>query len=177
MASAATRQGGLLRIPRIFYGWWIVVAGFFAVMVSTGFAVHGVSTLVLPLEREFGWSRSAITGAFSLARVESGVLGPLSGWLTDRIGPRKMMFGGALLTAGGYFLLAHVTTLPMLYATIQGWNQLVEMGGVLAGPLLAAVLYDQTHSYVVAFLVFAVTCFVGMLFILAAKPPRRAEGT
>ncbi len=115
----------MLRIPRIFYGWWIVVAGFFAMMVSTGFAFHGVSTLVLPLEREFGWSRSAITGAFSLARVESGVLGPLGGWLTDRIGPRKVMIGGAFLTAGGYFLLAHVTTLAMLYV--------VFIGGIVIG--------------------------------------------
>jgi MFS family permease len=119
------QEGGVIRSPRIFYGWWIVVAGFFAMMVSTGFAFHGVSTLVLPLEREFGWSRSAITGAFSLARVESGVLGPLGGWLTDRIGPRKMMVGGAFLTAGGYFLLAHVTTLPMLY--------LVFIGGIVVG--------------------------------------------
>ena len=58
-------------------------------------------------------------------------------------------------------------------ATIQGWNQLVEMGGILAGPLLAAAPYDRTHSYVVAFLVFAVACFVAMLLILAATPPPR----
>lgn len=113
------------RVSRIFYGWWIVAAGFVAMMVSTGLGFHGVSTLVLPLEREFGWSRSAITGAFSVARVESGVLGPLSGWLTDHLGPRKMMIGGACLTAAGYFLLAHVTTLPMLYA--------VFIGGIVIG--------------------------------------------
>jgi MFS family permease len=112
-------------VPRLFYGWWIVGAGFFAMMVSTGFAVHGVNTLVLPLEREFGWSRSAITGAFSLARVESGVLGPLGGWLTDRIGPRKIMIGGALVLAVGYFTLAHVTTLAMLYV--------VFIGGIVMG--------------------------------------------
>jgi MFS family permease len=124
-ASDSTVAASTLRLPRIFYGWWIVASGFFAMMVSTGFAFHGVSTLVLPLEREFGWSRSAITGAFSLARVESGVLGPFSGWLTDRIGPRKMMVGGAFLLAGGYFLLAHVTTLPMLYV--------VFIGGIVIG--------------------------------------------
>ncbi len=124
-APVTTHRVGVLRVPRVFYGWWIVASGFFAMMVSTGFAFHGVSALVLPLEREFGWSRSAITGAFSLARVESGVLGPLSGWLTDRIGPRKMMIGGAFLTAGGFLLLAHVTTLPMLY--------LVFIGGIVIG--------------------------------------------
>jgi MFS family permease len=89
--------------------------------------------------------------------------------------PAAMVFG---IGWGG------LSTLPNLlradyfgrnaYATIQGWNQLVEMGGILVGPLLAAVLYDRTHSYVVAFLVFAGACFVAMLLILAAKPPRRA---
>ena len=124
-ASVPTRKVDGLRVPQIFYGWWIVASGFFAMMVSTGLSFHGVSTLVLPLEREFGWSRSAITGAFSLARVESGIFGPLSGWLTDRLGPRRMMIGGALLMASGYFLLAHVTTLPMLYV--------VFIGGIVIG--------------------------------------------
>jgi hypothetical protein len=36
-------------------------------------------------EREFGWSRTAISGAFSLARIESEFLGPIEGYLTDRI--------------------------------------------------------------------------------------------
>lgn len=125
-------------MPRVFYGWWIVGSGFFAMMISTGVGFHGVSALVLPLEREFGWSRSAIAGAFSVARVESGVLGPLSGWLTDRLGPRKMMVGGSFLTAAGFILLAHVSTLPMFYV--------VFIGGVAIGtsvgfstPVAAAV--------------------------------------
>jgi hypothetical protein len=52
---------------------------------DTGFSYFGMSAFFPSFEREFGWSRTAISGAFSLARVESGILGPIEGYLTDRI--------------------------------------------------------------------------------------------
>jgi MFS family permease len=69
-------------------------------------------------EREFGWSRTAISGAFSLARIESGLLGPLEGYATERFGPPKMMFIGIAVCALGFFFLSLVYSLPMLYAVI-----------------------------------------------------------
>ncbi|MDO8671472.1 MAG: hypothetical protein Q7O66_08600, partial [Dehalococcoidia bacterium] len=39
-------------------------------------------------------------------------------------------------------------------------------------PLFAAVLYDSTHSYVFAFSVFAIACFVGSAGVLLTPSPR-----
>ena len=110
------------------------------------------------------WGLVAMTGAVVVMGLSKGLV---------TFVPAAMVFG---IGWGG------LSTLPNLlradyfgrnaYATIQGWNQLVEMGGILVGPLLAAVLYDRTHSYVVAFPVFAGACSVAMLLILWAKPPR-----
>ena len=36
------------------------------------------------LQDEFGWSSTIISLAFALTRVESGLLGPLQGWMADR---------------------------------------------------------------------------------------------
>jgi MFS family permease len=69
-------------------------------------------------EREFGWSRTAISGAFSLARIESGLLGPIEGYVTDRVGPQRMIFIGLFLCVGGFLALSLVESLPMLYAVI-----------------------------------------------------------
>jgi MFS family permease len=69
-------------------------------------------------EREFGWSRTAISGAFSLARIESGLLGPIEGYLTDRVGAHRMLFIGLLICTAGFLLLSRVDSLPMLYAVI-----------------------------------------------------------
>ena len=98
--------------------WWIVIAGCVAHAVNTGLSYFGMSAYFPSFEREFGWSRTAISGAFSLARIESGLTGPLEGYATDRIGPPKMMFIGIILSAWGFLFLSLVNSLPMLYAVI-----------------------------------------------------------
>jgi MFS family permease len=98
--------------------WWIVIAGSVAHAVNTGLSYFGMSAYFPSFEREFGWSRTAISGAFSLARIESGLLGPLEGYATDRLGPPKMMFIGITLGALGFLCLSFVASLSMLYAVI-----------------------------------------------------------
>ncbi|MFQ5682574.1 MAG: MFS transporter [Candidatus Binatia bacterium] len=98
--------------------WWIVIAGCLAHAVNTGFSYFGMSAYFPSFEREFGWSRTAVSGAFSLARIESGLIGPLEGYLTDRFGPPKMMFIGIVVGALGFLSLSFVNSLTMLYAVI-----------------------------------------------------------
>jgi MFS family permease len=98
--------------------WWIVIAGCLSHAVNTGLSYFGMSAYFPSFEREFGWSRTAISGAFSLARIESGILGPLEGYATDRLGPPKMMFIGITVGALGFLFLSIVYSLPMLYAVI-----------------------------------------------------------
>ncbi len=98
--------------------WWLVIAGCITHAVNTGFSYFGISAFFPSFEREFGWSRTAISGAFSLARVESGLLGPIEGHLTDRVGPHRMLFIGLVLCALGFFSLSFVDSLPMLYAVM-----------------------------------------------------------
>jgi MFS family permease len=86
--------------------------------VNTGFSYFGMSAFFPSFEREFGWSRTAISGAFSLARVESGLLGPIEGHLTDRFGAQRMLFVGLIICTLGFLALGWVNSLPMLYAVI-----------------------------------------------------------
>jgi MFS family permease len=98
--------------------WWLVIAGCITHAVNTGFSYFGMSAFFPSFEREFGWSRTAISGAFSLARVESGILGPIEGYLTDRLGAQKMLFVGLFICASGFFALSFVSSLPTLYGVI-----------------------------------------------------------
>ena len=54
-----------------------IFAGCIAHAVNTGLSYFGLSAYFPSFEREFGWSRTAISGAFSLAKIEAGVLGPI----------------------------------------------------------------------------------------------------
>jgi MFS family permease len=98
--------------------WWLVIAGCITHAVNTGFAYFGMSAFFPPFEREFGWSRTAISGAFSLARIEAGLLGPIEGYFVDRVGPRRIMYIGIVICGLGFFSLSLVNSLPMLYVSI-----------------------------------------------------------
>jgi MFS family permease len=98
--------------------WWLVIAGCITHAVNTGFSYFGMSAFFPSFEREFGWSRTAISGAFSLARIESGLLGPLEGYLTDRVGAHRMLFIGLIVCSFGFIALSWVNSLPMLYTVI-----------------------------------------------------------
>jgi MFS family permease len=98
--------------------WWLVIAGCVTHAVNTGFSYFGMSAFFPSIEREFGWSRTAISGAFSLARIESGFLGPFEGYLADRLGARRSMFIGISLCVLGFIALSRVDSLPFLYVAI-----------------------------------------------------------
>src|SRR5260370_41361528 len=98
---------------------WLVIAGCATHAVNTGFSYFGMSAFFPSFEREFGWSRTAISGAVSLARVESGLLGPIGGYLTDRVGAHRMLFIGLIICSLGFITLSFVDSLPMLYGVTR----------------------------------------------------------
>lgn len=94
----------------IYYGWWMVGAGFamqalYAVLIFQSFGAY-----VAVLRDEFGWSKTLFAAAFAMARVESGTLGPFQGWLVDRFGPRRVMQIGLLIMAVGFFWFSQLTS-------------------------------------------------------------------
>ena len=100
---------------RFFYGWWILVGGVSASALNSGFYFLGAGAFFLPVAETFNASKTALAGAFSLARLESGLLGPLQGFLIDRLGARKVMFIGIGLMGGGFMLLSIVNSLTWFY--------------------------------------------------------------
>ena len=99
----------------MFYGWWIVVACFFISLYVGGVVFYGFTTLIEPLADDFGWSYTQISFAASLRGMEMGILAPLVGMLVDRWGPRRLLFGGLIITSLGLMLLSRTTSLGMFY--------------------------------------------------------------
>ena len=54
-----------------------------------------------PLQHQFGASRAAVSAAFSLAILTLFSVGPLTGTLADRLGPRALVAGGTALVGCG----------------------------------------------------------------------------
>ena len=99
-----------------YYGWWIVFGSAGALSVSSGVSFWAFGLFIDPLEEEFGWSRTQVTGAISLAWLVTGLLGPLVGIWVDRYGARSAMLLGSIPLGLSYFLLAGIDSLWQLYA-------------------------------------------------------------
>lgn len=127
--------------------WWIVILGCLTHATNTGFAYFGLSAFFPSFEKEFGWSRTAISGAFSLARIESGLLGPIEGYFVDRFGPRRMMYVGICMCFAGFVALSFVNSLPMLYVSIVlGIVLGSSLGYHMPISLLIAQLFRERRS-------------------------------
>lgn len=121
-----------MRLPsprNVFYGWWVVAAGF-AVQATVGALLfHPFGIYVVEFEQQFGWNRTRLSIAFSLARVEDGLLGPVQGWMIDRFGPRAVMRVGVVLFALGFVAFSAMNSLLTFYVTFL----LMAIGAALAG--------------------------------------------
>jgi MFS family permease len=105
------------RASGLFYGWWIIAAGMGIQAITTGLMMQAYGAYVVAMQAEFGWSRTAFSIAFSVQRVESGLLGPIQGWMLDRWGPRPIMIVGMFIFGGGFMLFSQVNSLWTFYAT------------------------------------------------------------
>ena len=128
-------RGGPARLRRPFYGWWIVAAGSGIHMMFAGLLMQAFGAYAAVLRDEFGWSRALVSGAFALARVERGLLGPLQGWMLDRFGPPAIMRVGLVLFGVGFMLFSQLNSPATFYATFF----LIAIGSSLGGPMAITV--------------------------------------
>ena len=99
----------------MFYGWKLAGLALLVIGLASGPIWSGVGVWVKALEMHFGWSRAQLTGAFSLAQLEGSIVGPFLGYLIDRLGPRRMVFAGLVITGLGFILFSRTTNLLTFY--------------------------------------------------------------
>ncbi len=102
--------------PRVFYGWWIVIAAVLLNIFQGGVLFYGFTLIITPLREETGWSASQVTAVFPILGVIAAIIAPALGFSFDRIGPRPLLTAGLLLMGAGMILMGQAKTLPMFYA-------------------------------------------------------------
>jgi MFS family permease len=100
------------------------------------------AVFLLPLEREFGWTRSQVTGVFSIYLLVNGFTAPLVGYVFDRLGPRWVYGAGTACLGLAFFLAAGVTTLWQFYLLV---GALIGLGVSLNGMVPASALLSRWH--------------------------------
>ncbi|MFQ5575076.1 MAG: MFS transporter [Terriglobia bacterium] len=143
MNSEINRQRRLpLPVP-FHYGWLVVALTFMATLCTAGVR-SAPQVFIKPFEAEFGWSRPAIASAIAINLFLLGAGSPLSGWLLDHFGPRRVMLGAlALLSVG----IAATTIMQEIWQLILLWGVVIGIGASALTSVLAA---SVSHRWFVA---------------------------
>lgn len=102
------------RLP-FFYGWVVLGCLCFAGFARQGPAGATLSVFVVPLIHDFGWSRTALSGAVSLGGVIAAIASPVIGPFLDRVGSRLVLCLAVLTTGTAMLLLSLTNSLLMFY--------------------------------------------------------------
>jgi sugar phosphate permease len=116
---------------------WIVLAVAFALTVVTAGAMALPGALIVPLERQFGWSAEDVSGAVALRLLIYGAMAPFAAGLIDRLGLRNVMLAAIALIAAG---LAHSLWMTQVWQLTLLWGLLVGAGAGLTALVLGAVV-------------------------------------
>jgi len=133
---------------------------------------YGMQIFFTPLSNHFAWSRTVMSGAFSLQRIQGSILQPIEGFLVDRYGPRNLIILGILLGGMGFIILSKLNNIVMFYIgvlivsggtslslgiprnwAIVQWFQRLRgralgigaSGAVISGPLLFIVVWLESR--------------------------------
>jgi MFS family permease len=123
--------------PRIFYGWWIVLAAFLNLFFAVGIVYYGFPLFYASLVKSLHFSRQqATSGVFLGFAVVAPAFGLLVGALIDRLGPRLAILLGAGFVGASLVLMGSIVSLWQYY--LLCFTEVV--GYVLAGPIPNQVL-------------------------------------
>ena len=100
--------------PPVFYGWVVLMASVAIIAVGTG-TIFSLAVFLRPLEEDFGWTRSLISGVALANWVIFGVGSFIAGVISDRIGARRVVAVGAALLGAALVASNQIRTAAQLY--------------------------------------------------------------
>jgi MFS family permease len=155
----------------LFYGWVVVAAAFCVALVAYG-VQYSFGIFLNPLSEYFDWSVALVSGAASLFMFSRGALAILTGWATDRYGPRITVAIGGFFLGLGLILTSQISAAWQLYlfyglmagfglsvafaplvSTVSRWfvsKRGLAIGIVLAGIGTGTVVMSPLARYLVA---------------------------
>lgn len=174
--------------------WLVAGTTFLSVGTSIGFVQYAFQAFVIPLEEEFGWSRTQINLSLSLG-IASSFIAPVAGRFLDKFGSTKIMSLSLLLVTLGFFMRGSMAELWQLYVSsillyigIPGATQLPlgklmglwfpkirgrMIGFTMAGNNFSAVVTVPIATFIIlasgwrfAFFVLGIATFIVLILVL-----------
>lgn len=129
---------------RLHRGWWVAGVTFLTLISAAAFR-STTSPMLMPLEMEFGWTRSLTSSALSLNLVFYGLTAPFAATLMQRFGVRRVVALALGLVAAGSGLTVWMTEPWQLFLY---WGVFVGFGtGCLALVFASMVANRWFHKH------------------------------
>ena len=174
----------------VFYGWIIVAAG--CVILSLGAGSHYTFGVFLTeLCDDLGWTRTTVSGAFSLYMVVHALTYSVAGRLNDRYGPRLMVVISIVAITVGFSLMSIINAPWQLYvfygifagaglsfsyvpiaSTIPRWftaKRGFALGITLAGAEIGTLVIPPLAQYLISHFGWRTSYLIiaGLIFVIA----------
>lgn len=129
-SSGDTTKATSIAHSAFYYGWVIVAACTLIQFVQFGIQ-YSFGIFFKPLIADFGWSRAATSGAYSVLMICAGISAIPTGWLADKFGPARVTVVCGLIIGLGLGLASQVKELWQLYM-VFGVLLGIALGGTMA---------------------------------------------
>lgn len=139
--------------PR-FSGWLTLAGVMLAYGGICGDVTYAFGVFLPSMSETFGWSRSALSGPYTLFLIIGGMLGPVAGWTIGRFGARKNIVLGNVVAVIGLLGMSQVRDIWQVYLFF----------GVLAGLALAFAEFLATTTVINYWFVKRRSLALGLLF-------------
>ena len=124
MIAVSGTVAGKDRGFRVHWAWVVLGSSFITLFVTYGIRIGAYSVLLPEMIKDLQITKTQagmIKSAFSMVYL---ILAPLMGWLTDRIGGRKVISFFCLFWGGGTFLMSQADRTHPLPSFLQsGWDR------------------------------------------------------
>jgi sugar phosphate permease len=124
---------------RVHYAW-IIAAVTFLVLLSGAGVRSAPGVLIIPLEKEFGWTRATLSLAVSINLLLYGLGGPFAAALMDRFGVRRVILASLGFVAAGVGL---TTVMRASWQLVVLWGVVVGMGTGTTSLVLGAYIANR----------------------------------
>jgi MFS family permease len=126
-------------VKRVHYAWVVAAVTWITLIAAAGFR-STPTTLIVPLQHEFGWSRATISIAVSINLVLFGLFAPFAGGLMERFGVRKVTVAALLTISIGSGLTIFMKQPWQLYVL---WGVVVGVGTGSIVSVLSAIVANR----------------------------------
>jgi MFS family permease len=112
----------------------------FVTLLATAGVRATPGVLIVPLEREFGWSRATISAAIAVNLVLYGLIGPFAAAIMDRLGLRRTILASLAVAAAG---VAATTVMREPWQLVLLWGVVVGAGTGMTALVLGATVVSR----------------------------------